>query len=97
MKGIKSTVFKTRYITVVDKRNEVIYPSSFQERGVTYFSMQGTPTNQWYSILSLKRGTSNYGHGKLVGPSSANNTNNRPYYRDGKQNNLERLERTCIS
>ncbi len=55
MKGIKSTVFKTRYITVVDKRNEVIYPSSFQERGVTSTSLCKVPTNQWYSILSLKR------------------------------------------
>lgn len=84
--GNKDTVFKTRYITVVDKRDEVIYPSSFQERGVTsYFSMQGTPTNQWYSILSLKGWTSNYGTWQLAGPSSTDNTNNRPYYRDGKQ------------
>lgn len=84
--GNKDTVFKTRYITVVDKRDEVIYPSSFQERGVTsYFSMQGTPTNQWYSILSLKGWTSDYGTWQLAGPSSTNNTNNRPYYRDGKQ------------
>lgn len=84
--GNKDTVFKTRYITVVDKRDEVIYPSSFQERGVTsYFSMQGTPTNQWYSILSLKGWTSNYGTWQLAGPSSIDNTNNRPYYRDGKQ------------
>lgn len=84
--GNKDTVFKTRYITVVDKRDEVIYPSSFQERGVTsYLSMQGTPTNQWYSILSLKGWTSDYGTWQLAGPSSTNNTNNRPYYRDGKQ------------
>lgn len=84
--GNKDTVFKTRYITVVDKRDEVIYPSSFQERGVTsYFSMQGTPTNQWYSILSLKGWTSDYGTWQLAGPSSTDNTNNRPYYRDGKQ------------
>lgn len=84
--GNKDTVFKTRYITVVDKRDEVIYPSSFQERGVTsYFSMQGTPTNQWYSILSLKGWTSDYGTWQLAGPSSTDNANNRPYYRDGKQ------------
>ena len=84
--GNKDTVFKTRYITVVDRRDEVIYPSSFQERGVTsYFSMQGTPTNQWYSILSLKGWNSDYGTWQLAGPSSTNNTNNRPYYRDGKQ------------
>nr|DAY12764.1 MAG TPA: Peptidase [Crassvirales sp.] len=84
--GNKDTVFKTRYITVVDKRNEVIYPSSFQEKGVTsYFSMQGTPTNQGYSILSLKGWTSDYGTWQLAGPSSTDNTNNRPYYRDGKQ------------
>lgn len=84
--GNKDTVFKTRYITVVDKRDEVIYPSSFQERGVTsYFSMQGTPTNQWYSILSLKGWASDYGTWQLAGPSSTDNTNNRPYYRDGKQ------------
>lgn len=84
--GNKDTVFKTRYITVVDRRDEVIYPSSFQERCVTsYFSMQGTPTKQWYSVLSLKGWNSDYGTWQLAGPSSTDNTNNRPYYRDGKQ------------
>lgn len=84
--GNQNQVFRTRYITVVDRRNEVIYPSSFEERGVnSYFSMQGTPTNQWYSILSLKGWTSDYATWQLAGPSSTDNTNNRPYYRDGKQ------------
>ncbi|MFK2171960.1 tail fiber domain-containing protein [Bacteroides fragilis] len=73
------------YVKVVDRRNEVITPNSVENSSVNaYFSMQGTPTNQWYSVLTLKGWSNDYGVWQLAGPSSTNNTNSRPYYRDGR-------------
>lgn len=73
------------YVKVVDRRNQVITPNSVENSSVNaYFSMQGTPTNQWYSVLTLKGWSNDYGVWQLAGPSSTNNTNSRPYYRDGR-------------
>lgn len=75
----------TDYLKTVDRRNQVITPNSVENSSVdAYFSMQGTPTNQWYSVLTLKGWSNDYGVWQLAGPSSTNNTNSRPYYRDGR-------------
>lgn len=83
--GNQNQVFRTRYVTVVDRRNETIIPSSMETGVNAYFTIQDTPYSNWRSTLRVKGWTSDYASWELTGPSHNNDTkaNERLYYRYG--------------
>jgi hypothetical protein len=83
--GNQNQVFRTRYVTVVDRRNETIIPSSMETGVNVYFTIQDTPYSNWRSTLRVKGWTSDYASWELTGPSHNNDTkaNERLYYRYG--------------
>ena len=87
--GNQNQVFRTRYVTVVDRRNETIIPSSMETGVNAYFTIQDTPYSNWRSTLRVKGWTSDYASWELTGPSHNNDTkaNERLYYRYGFNSN----------
>lgn len=83
--GNQNQVFRTRYVTVVDRRNETIIPSSMETGVNAYFTIQDTPYSNWRSTLRVKGWTSDYASWELTGPSHNDDTkaNERLYYRYG--------------
>ena len=73
-------------ITIVDRRNDIVNPSTIAERAVSsYFTIQDTPYADWRSTISVKGWANGYATWELTGPSHANDTkaNERLYYRYG--------------
>jgi hypothetical protein len=79
-------VDRAKNITIVDRRNDIVNPSTIVERAVSsYFTIQDTPYANWRSTISVKGWTTDYATWELAGPSHNNNTitNERPYFRYG--------------
>lgn len=83
--GNQQQTFMSRYLNVVDRRNETIIPSSMETGVNAYFTTQDTPYSNWRSTLRVKGWTSDYASWELTGPSHNDNTkaNERLYYRYG--------------
>lgn len=81
--GDQQTIYKARHLTVADRRNENVTPSTLLANSISsYFTMNDSPYNDWRSTIYVKGWSSSYATWELTGPSGGN-TNNRPYYRDG--------------
>ena len=79
-------VDRAKNITIVDRRNDIVNPSTIVEGAVSsYFTIQDTPYANWRSTISVKGWTTDYATWELAGPSHNNNTitNERPYFRYG--------------
>lgn len=79
-------VDRAKNITIVDRRNDIVNPSTIVERAVSsYFTIQDTPYANWRSTISVKGWTTDYATWELAGPSHNNDTitNERPYFRYG--------------
>lgn len=79
-------VDRAKNITIVDRRNDIVNPSTIVERAVSsYFTIQDTPYANGRSTISVKGWTTDYATWELAGPSHNNNTitNERPYFRYG--------------
>ncbi|QOR58268.1 hypothetical protein [uncultured phage cr106_1] len=75
----------TDYLKTVDRRDQVYTPDVIEVKSLSsYFTVQDSPYGGWRSTISVKGWTSDYGTWEIAGPSSTDNTNNRPYYRDGR-------------
>lgn len=83
--GNQQQIFMSRYLNVVDRRNETILPSSMETGVNAYFTIQDTPYSNWRSTLRVKGYSSDYASWELTGPSHNNDTkaNERLYYRYG--------------
>lgn len=83
--GNQQQIFMSRYLNVVDRRNETIIPSSMEAGVNAYFTIQDTPYSNWRSTLRVKGWTSDYASWELTGPSHNDDTkaNERLYYRYG--------------
>ena len=83
--GNQQQVFMSRFLNVVDKRNETIIPSSMEKGVNAYFTMQDTPYSNWRSTISVKGWSADYATWELTGPSHNDDTkaNERLYYRYG--------------
>lgn len=76
---------KSNYLRVIDRRNDTILPTSYDNYNISgLFHMSGMPSSNWWSGIHVKGWGEGYATWELVGPSSTDNTNNRLYYRDGK-------------
>lgn len=79
-------VDRAKNITIVDRRNDIVNPSTIVEGAVSsYFTIQDTPYANWRSTISVKGWTTDYATWELAGPSHNNDTitNERPYFRYG--------------
>lgn len=79
-------VDRAKNITIVDRRNDIVNPSTIVDRAVSsYFAIRDTPYSNWRSTISVKGWSSDYATWELAGPSHNNNTitNERPYFRYG--------------
>lgn len=79
-------VDRAKNITIVDRRNDIVNPSTIVEGAVNaYFTIQDTPYCDWRSTISVKGWSTDYATWELAGPSHNNNTitNERPYFRYG--------------
>lgn len=83
--GNQQQIFMSRFLNVVDKRNETIIPSSMEKGVNAYFTIQDTPYSNWRSTISVKGWSADYATWELTGPSHNNDTkaNERLYYRYG--------------
>lgn len=83
--GSQQQIFMSRFLNVVDKRNETIIPSSMEKGVNAYFTIQDTPYSNWRSTISVKGWSSDYATWELTGPSHNDDTktNERLYYRYG--------------
>lgn len=83
--GSQQQIFMSRFLNVVDKRNETIIPSSMEKGVNAYFTIQDTPYSNWRSTISVKGWSADYATWELTGPSHNNDTkdNERLYYRYG--------------
>lgn len=83
--GNQQQVFMSRYLNVVDRRNETIIPSSMETGVNAYFTIQDTPYSNWRSTLRVKGWSTDYASWELTGPSHNDDTkaNERLYYRYG--------------
>lgn len=83
--GSQQQIFMSRFLNVVDKRNETIIPSSMEKGVNAYFTIQDTPYSNWRSTISVKGWSTDYASWELTGPSHNNDTkaNERLYYRYG--------------
>lgn len=76
---------KSNYLRVIDRRNDTILPTSYDNYNISgLFHRSGMPSSNWWSGIHVKGWIEGYATWELVGPSSTDNTNNRLYYRDGK-------------
>lgn len=85
-------VDRAKNITIVDRRNDIVNPSTIVERAVSsYFTIQDTPYANWRSTISVKGWTTDYATWELTGPSHNDDTikNERPYFRYGFNTNWE--------
>lgn len=89
--GNQQQIYMSRFLNVVDKRNETIIPSSMEKGVNAYFTIQDTPYSNWRSTISVKGWSSDYATWELTGPSHNNDTikNERPYFRYGFNTNWE--------
>lgn len=87
--GNQQQIYISRYLNVVDRRNETIIPSSMETGVNAYFTGQDTPYSNWRSTLRVKGWTSDYASWELTGPSHNDDTkaNERLYYRYGFNSN----------
>ena len=83
--GSQQQIFMSRFLNVVDKRNETIIPSSIEKGVNAYFTIQDTPYSNWRSTISVKGWSADYATWELTGPSHNDDTkaNERLYYRYG--------------
>lgn len=83
--GNQQQIFMSRFLNVVDKRNETIIPSSMEKGVNAYFTIQDTPYSNWRSTISVKGWSADYATWELTGPSHNDDTkaNERLYYRYG--------------
>lgn len=84
--GDQQTIYKARHLTVVDRRNENVIPSTLLANSISsYFSLQDTPYSNWRSTIYVKGWSAGYATWELTGPSHNDNTkaNERLYYRYG--------------
>lgn len=83
--GSQQQIYMSRFLNVVDKRNETIIPSSMEKGVNAYFTIQDTPYSNWRSTISVKGWSADYATWELTGPSHNNDTkdNERLYYRYG--------------
>lgn len=83
--GNQQQIYMSRFLNVVDKRNETIIPSSMEKGVNAYFTIQDTPYANWRSTISVKGWSSDYATWELTGPSHNDDTkaNERLYYRYG--------------
>lgn len=73
---------------VIDRRNTVMLPTTFEDNTIsTFFNLQSTPTNNWWSGIAVKGWSGEYGVWMLAGPAAGNNAGNRLYYKDGNHSN----------
>ena len=83
--GNQQQIYMSRFLNVVDKRNETIIPSSMEKGVNAYFTIQDTPYSNWRSTISVKGWSTDYASWELTGPSHNDDTkaNERLYYRYG--------------
>ena len=84
--GDQQTIYKARHLTVVDRRNENVIPSTLLANSISsYFSLQDTPYSGWRSTIYVKGWSADYATWELTGPSHNDDTktNERLYYRYG--------------
>lgn len=83
--GNQQQIFMSRFLNVVDKRNETIIPSSMEKGVNAYFTIRDTPYSNWRSTISVKGWSADYATWELTGPSHNDDTkaNERLYYRYG--------------
>lgn len=83
--GNQQHIYMSRFLNVVDKRNETIIPSSMEKGVNAYFTIQDTPYSNWRSTISVKGWSADYATWELTGPSHNDDTkaNERLYYRYG--------------
>lgn len=84
--GDQQTIYKARHLTVVDRRNENVIPSTLLANSISsYFSLQDTPYANWRSTIYVKGWSADYATWELTGPSHNDDTkaNERLYYRYG--------------
>ena len=73
---------------VIDRRNTVMLPTTFEDNTIsTFFNLQSTPTNNWWSGIAVKGWSGEYGVWMLAGPAAGDNAGNRLYYKDGNHSN----------
>nr|DAI06325.1 MAG TPA: Peptidase [Crassvirales sp.] len=73
---------------VIDRRNTVMLPTTFEDNTIsTFFNVQSTPTNNWWSGIAIKGWSGEYGVWMLAGPAAGDNAGNRLYYKDGNHSN----------
>lgn len=73
---------------VIDRRNIVMLPTTFEDNTIsTFFNLQSTPTNNWWSGIAVKGWSGEYGVWMLAGPAAGDNAGNRLYYKDGNHSN----------
>lgn len=89
--GNKQQIYMSRFLNVVDKRNETIIPSSMEKGVNAYFTIQDTPYSNFRSTISVKGWSADYATWELTGPSHNNDTikNERPCFRYGFNTNWE--------
>lgn len=83
--GNQQQIYMSRFLNVVDKRNETIIPSSMEKGVNAYFTIQDTPYSNWRSTISVKGWSADHATWELTGPSHNDDTkaNERLYYRYG--------------
>ena len=82
--SVDSRVWLADNMYITDRRNEVVLPNTLESQKATaYFSMQGTPTGDWWSILHMRGWDGNYTVWQLAGPSSTANQDSHLHYRAG--------------
>lgn len=75
-------------LVVIDRRNTTMLPTTFEDNTIsTFFNLQSTPTNNWWSGIAVKGWSGEYGVWMLAGPAAGDNAGNRLYYRDGNHSN----------
>lgn len=73
---------------VIDRRDTVMLPTTFEDKTIsTFFNLQSTPTNNWWSGIAVKGWSGEYGVWMLAGPAAGDNAGNRLYYKDGNHSN----------
>lgn len=73
---------------VIDRRDTVMLPTTFEDNTIsTFFNLQSTPTNNWWSGIAVKGWSGEYGVWMLAGPAAGDNAGNRLYYKDGNHSN----------
>lgn len=82
----QDTVLLSDRLYIGDLRDTVMIPTTFADKAVTaFFNMQSTPTNTWWSGITVNGwDNNNYLVWQLAGPSSTTNYNEHLHFRVGK-------------